>query len=65
MGQDLETNMEIANKSKKLKEFFKIHGIKIKKDESINCITLIGNDKTKLKIFAEIDDNLPHIVVMD
>jgi len=57
--------MEIANKSKKLKEFFKIHGIKIKKDESINCITLIGNDKTKLKIFAEIDDNLPHIVVMD
>ena len=57
--------MEIANESKKLKEFFKIHGIKIKKDKSVNCITLIGKDEMELLIFAEIEgfDGIPYIVV--
>jgi len=57
--------MEIANESKKLKEFFKIHDIEIKKDKSVNCMTLIGKDKIELSIFAEIEgfDNIPYIVV--
>ncbi len=57
--------METACKSKKLNEFFKIHGIKIKKDTSVNCITLIGKDKTELSIFAEIEgfNGIPYIVV--